>query len=395
VFTVLAATALAGAQVASAAASATGSAASPAAVATWHQVESYNVNNVAEIGLARGKDGILHVLWLKGISPYSIIDTTVTAAGVGKSAVVASGEFLANDPDATVTPAGISVFWNASPSSTNGLLDGIYTARRPLKGGAWSKPARAAKTVSAGAVEDVIDTAATDKSGRPWVAYTLTDTLAITPIGKPSQVIPPTACCVYTPGLASDGSSGLTWVTYYSNITNHTGIYAQRLTAIGKASGAAIRLPNSATAGSAISPEQRVATVSRGPGRPGVYAAYGAGYPSITKVLVDKLGAAKAMTVAASSSISAITAAVDPSGRIWVAWLTNPGGTYHLFISRSNAAVTAFSKPVAVPLPSGTGTAWKVYLNATNTSADVMVLVSKGINSSVATYWTRRVPPPA
>ena len=82
-----------------------------------------------------------------------------------------------------------------------------------------------------------------------------------------------------------------------------------------------------------------------------------------------------------------------PSGRIWVAWMTNGGGTYHRYISRSNAAVTAFSKPVPVPLPSGTDTAWKVYLNATNTSADVLVLINK-ITGPI-TYWTRRVPPPA
>jgi hypothetical protein len=130
-----------------------GHAAVGATAVTWRQVESYNVGITAEIGLARGKDGILHVLWLKG--------------------------------------------------------------------GAWSKPAKAAGLVSDGAVQAVTDTAATDKSGRPWVAYTLTDTLAVNPIGKPSQTIPPTACCVYFPGLASDGSTGLTWVTYYSNIKPH------------------------------------------------------------------------------------------------------------------------------------------------------------------------------
>jgi hypothetical protein len=186
------------------------------------------------------------------------------------------------------------------------------------------------------------------------------------------------------------------WVTYASLIGGHEGIFAQKLTATGHASGAGILLPGSATGGQVAVPDQRVGTTGRGAHRPGVYAAYTDLYGD--KVLVGRLGSRTATVVAkgsVSSFVVAVTVTASPDGRLWVAWVNEPSPfSYQLFVIRSNASVTAFSKPKAVPLPPGTPGVWKVYMNARSANADIVALLSSPKTGSIA-YWSRVISPPA
>ena len=52
-------------------------------------------------------------------------------------------------------------------------------------------------------------------------------------------------CCVTNEGIGTDSKTGTAFATYASTVTRHNGLYAQRLTAAGKRSGAAILLPRS------------------------------------------------------------------------------------------------------------------------------------------------------
>src|ERR1700722_2621046 len=48
----------------------------------WTEATS-KLTNIADVGLARGKDGVLHVLWTSGnTGSYRISDTPVSARGV-------------------------------------------------------------------------------------------------------------------------------------------------------------------------------------------------------------------------------------------------------------------------------------------------------------------------
>ncbi len=360
----------------------------------WSQVTPAGTDITADIGLARGNDGVLHVLWTTSkFESQSIMDTPVSPAGLaGRPLTITSGWFNANPPDATATPHGLYVFWNGAPSDSP-FNPAINEASRPLKGGKWSSP-RVAAPLFDQAIEDVTDTAATGISGKPWVSFTLTDTLAIYPTTDNSvQVIPPSDCCVYDSGLALDGGSKTMWVSYLSLISGHEGIFAQKLSSTGKASGRAILLPKSSVKGNVVEVSQRVGIAGRGPGKSGVYAAYGSGYPRLGTVDVVRVGSASPKVLARAGSnqtIGAITLAPGAGGRIWVAWEMNEAGGPAVFDTESNPAVTSFAKATKVTLPKGTGVVWKVYLNASGSKVDVLALTGKTINSAAA-YWARVV----
>jgi hypothetical protein len=366
----------------------------------WAQVTPRGTDITADVGLARGNDGMLHVLWTtQKFESQAIMDTPISATGaVGRPVTITSHWFLANPPDATATSRGLYVFWNGQQSGKiSKAKPAINEATRPLTGGNWSGYGIAANLWDE-AVEDVTDTAAAGPHGRPWVAFTLTETLAIYPTtDKTVQVIPPSGCCVYEPGLGLDGATNTMWVTYYSLISGHEGVFAQKLTSAGDASGPAVLLPKSESGGNVVEKLQRIGISGRGAGKAGVYVAYGSGYPSLLRVDVDRVGAAAPMVVAkagADQSIGLVTLAPGPGGRLWVAWELNAQAGPELFVSESNPAATSFGKPVRVSLPAGTGVLWKAYLNARGTDLDILALTSKNINSPAA-YFSRVIGPGA
>ena len=100
------------------AAAAAGTGTPAAAAATWSRVTPAGTNTIDDIGLARGSDGVLHVLWTTdGTSNQAVMDTPVSASGTVGKAVMITRFFLATDPDATVTPAGLAAIWNGIQTS--------------------------------------------------------------------------------------------------------------------------------------------------------------------------------------------------------------------------------------------------------------------------------------
>ena len=242
------------------------------------------------------------------------------------------------------------------------------------------------------------DTAATGPDGQPWVAFDGTDSLAVDHFGhKEVQLGPTKKCCVVEPGLGTDGRTGTTWVTYASIITGHGGVFARQLTASGRPAGPAKLLPGSAVGGNAITPSQRVGTSGRGQGSGGVYAAYEHGYPNPTALDVDRLGASKPAAVAtfkAGQELAGATLTATPSGRLLVAWFLGRGTKLALFVRMSDATATKYGQAEKIPLPAGTTTVWKVYLNAQASKLDVLALVTQNGNSKTTAYWDAQVPQP-
>jgi hypothetical protein len=363
----------------------------------WVQVTPKGMENIADVGLARSADGVLHVLWTAGQSGghQKIMDTPLAPKGApGKTATIASGLWIASYPDATVTPSGLYVLWNGDQSGNPNTPQGTFWATRPLKGGAW-KLGGHVPNLPGVPETTTTETATTGGDGKPWISYTDTDALLVLHLGQKEAKIAPTKCCVYYPGMATDGKSGVTWLAYMSLIDGSQGIFLQKLSK-NAASGKAVRLPGTVTAGSVYPLSQRIGVTGRGKGRGGVYVLYGAGYPSYTSLNLIAAGAAKPTKLATFSqfgpTVSGDTLAAAPDGRLWATWWYGGGSSPKLFVKATTKATnTAFGKTVTVPLPAGTGTIWRVYTNAQAGRLDVVALLSRGSNIA---YWATQVPLP-
>jgi hypothetical protein len=354
---------------------------------------------IPQIGLARGKDGVLHVVWLNGASPnFAIKDTPITASGrVGKPVAVASHWFLATDPDATTTPSGVEAVWNGFKTES-GSTSGTATATRPLRGGSWKVSPTIIPGLTGAADTGSPDTATTGSDGKPWVAFYGTDSLVVGHFGHPEVQLNPGKfqCCVQEAGLATDGKSGVTSLTYESDISKHNGVFARPLTQAGKAAGPARLLPGSVQGGSAIVPEQKVGITGRGHGRPGTYVIYGAGWPTYHSFNVIKLGSRRVIKVArpsgAGHELAGADITADSASRLWTAWIEGDGGKPALFVRRSNLSAGTFGATERVALPKGTTTVFQVYINAVGGKADVVALVARN-NNNGADYWATEVNP--
>jgi len=362
---------------------------------TWRRVTATGLGNIAEIGLVRGADGVLHVLWTSGSTPgtYSVLDTPIAANGVSSRTVTIASHFdSAAYPDGTATPGGLYAFWNGAQSGAPGSPLGTYEASRPTRGGAWHLSPSVTAAVNQFWGDNI--SAATGADGKPWAAFTVSGGLAAEHFGHPEHLLGIAACCQYYPGIGTDGKSGQTWLTYFSNVTGQTGTYFQPLGASGAPTGGPKRAPGSVSGGNAISALERVTAVGRGHGRPGVYITYLSGYPFARAVDLYRLGAKSATAVAklpAINNIGLSDLAADPQGRIWVAWASTIDDQAALYVRRSNAAVSAFSGTAKVGLPAGTSDIWRVYLSAQSGRLDVVALLT--VHGAMA-YWATQVLPP-
>jgi hypothetical protein len=362
---------------------------------SWSQVTPNGTSTTADVGLARGSDGILHVVWETGATGQEkIMDTPIAAGGTVDSAVtIASHLQLATDPDATVTPTGLDAFWNGITNDKPDSPTGTFEATRPLSGGHWSLGANI-KPLPTLPYTSSSDSAGTGSDGKPWVAFTGTDSLVAVHVGHPEVRLPPEKCCVVEPGFGTDGSTGTTWLAYMSSISGQAGVYAQHLSQT-NASGTALLLPGSRVNGDVVQASQRIGITGRGSGRAGVYAVYGSPEPSATAVDLVEVGTSTPTVLASIPSDEALggdTVTAGPSGQLWAAWFYGEGTPLGLFVRMSNDSASSFGKTTKVPLPSGTTELLKVYINAQASKLDVLALLT--VNGNTA-YWSTQVLPPS
>jgi hypothetical protein len=359
----------------------------------WSRVTPLGTATVDDIGLVRGSDGVLHAVWASDHpGSQNVEDTPITSNGTVNKPVTIAHFYLATSPDAAVTTAGLDVLWNGIKTSTG--PSGTFVATRPASGGSWAVTGTVPPLPGIPYTSSS-DTATTGSDGKPWVAFTGTDSLAVDHLGHPEVELGPAQCCVYEAGLATDDSSGRTWVSYLSLITGHQGIFVRPLTNSGTAAGAAKLLPGSAAGGHVVILNQRVAITSRGKNRAGVYVAYLHGYPTAQAFDLARLGPGGSVKVTTfgglNTTLTAATVTADPTGRLWLAWFHGHSPAPALFVRRSNQTATAFGKVQRIPLPAGSTDLWKVYLNAQSGRLDVLALLTTKDNKSA--YWSTQVVP--
>lgn len=355
----------------------------------WSQVTA-TTDNSAAVGLVRGTDGVLHILWEAGNidGKLKLMDTPVAPSGAVRArTTIVSGQTFVGFPDATASAHGLHVFWGGERSLSSPT--GVFEASRPLRGGNW--------TVGPLIQEPILATpiaAATASDDKAWLAYTTTDNLWLIHVGqRPDDVA--TKCCLYLPGIATNGVTGTSFVAYVSLISNAQGVWVRPLSRTGL-TGKAFRLPGSAVGDLTIVPDHRMAITGRGKGRNGVYVSYGAGYPAYKSLDVFRVGAGKPSVLAtfgpSGSELAGSAITAGPDGKLWDTWIDGFGGPPEMFVRASNPAVSAWTTTRRVTLPSGVTDLWNVYENAQRGKVDVVALMT--VHGHIAYYATQVPLPP-
>jgi hypothetical protein len=363
---------------------------SAAAPGHWTQVTTAGLLDFTDIGLARGSDGTLHVLWTTGTSgKFKVMDTPITASGaVGHPVTVAAHMYQATFPDATATPSKIYAFFNTVANSTPQSIMGLGVATRPISGGSWNP--------LIGVSNDLDDvwgsgvSAATGSDGKPWVVFTIPGGFELLHFGNSKREFHIKGCCVYNPGIGVDSQTGTTWLTYFAINGKDTGTYARELSKSGLAMrvGPAERLPGSDANGVAVALNQRTTATGLRHHEPGVYVTYLSG--TAQSVHLGRIGARKAAIITSMRGATGSTLAADPQGQLWVAWYGGSGAGPFFYVRRAAAGATDFGPPRRVPLPPGTTTIWKTYISAQSTRLDIVALLT--VHNKIA-YWTTQAMP--
>lgn len=331
-----------------------------------------------ELGVARTRDGSLHVAWREGFD--AIRARTITAAGqLGPVSTVVSGWDLGADP--TLIPAaGVRAFFaGVAP------VEGLNTSQAPAASGAWSPPAPVDdREFARGRTAGV----AVLPSGVPILTwYSAGDIVVRSGLTPGAPLYTLTAGGSNTrPNVAADGSGNA--LVAWCEFTGPTrGVFVQRVDGNGAPAGGAVKLPGSTTTDSTGAPQaacvlestvsRREPIVARAGG--GFFVAGTSGYPSLNRVLVWRLdtnGALSATTVVAGStrlSFAEPAIAAAPDGRIWVAWLEPAGAGKRIVARRSNRAGTVFGAPVRA-VPTGGMSVGTVNLDAQADRVDVLAI---------------------
>jgi hypothetical protein len=105
-----------------------------------------------------------------------------------------------------------------------------------------------------------------------------------------------------------------------------------------------------------------------------VFIAYGGGYPTTSKALLWRVGAARPMTLDDRQADHVVSLAAAPDGRLWVFWVLRSGARQAVYARRSNAAATAFGPAVSAGAPPGQQTGYKISGSAQRGRLDLVGL---------------------
>jgi hypothetical protein len=349
-------------------------------------------NSASDLGVARTRDGVLHVAWKERTGPLTeaIRHSSITAAGrLGPTSPIVSGWSGAGDPELVVeSGGGLRVYFGGQHSTdSSDPLFGLLTATSPASGASWSAPTvihnrnqAYARTLSA-------------TGGTPFQTWYGVSEIYLhngLTAGTPDQLFTAGAALnEFGPSVVRD-AAGRLWVGWCGFAQNAGGLFVQGANpASGAPIGAARKLPGSTTTfqGSQISTcnlertvARRTPMVARVGG--GVFIAGSAGYPTLSRVLVWRISPAGVIpagsfAVAVDATFGHLTPALAaaPDGRIWVAWIEQAPGRPVIAARRSNRLGTVFGAPVRVRAP-GNWAVGAINLSAQATRLDVLGLLA-------------------
>jgi hypothetical protein len=318
------------------------------------------LDNFGEPGLARTSDGTLHVVYTrKNGTKQELAHVPVTASGkVGAASVALGGWAAMSYPDLIRMPDGsLRAFFggirSTNPGETNNAMN---TATAPASGSPWTlQPGRAAQATYAYATSYA--GAGLAKDGTPISSWAGTPGLGfhygVSP-GDPDRVIPQSGCCLYTPDIGVDASSGQAWVGFSSNENATPGLFANAI-GPGGPQGSRHLAPGS-TAGKSFNQQLSRTPISGRIGAGGVFIAYGQGYPSYKTLALWQVNSARPQLVVKANGMKHAGVAAAPEGRLWLMWdVSNT-----IYATRTNHAANRIG-PVTRLRPPGSGSVYELH----------------------------------
>jgi hypothetical protein len=338
---------------------------------TWTRVSTPRQSGVAQIGIHRTADGVLHVVWQRSRAPLTddLLHTPISASGnVGSAVPIVSSWGGIGDAALVAGPdGGLRVFFAGGRSTNPGeTLVGLNTATAPASGTSWSlTPASIATRDFAGARTPA---AALGPDGTPFQTWYSVSTTVVH-----RGLDPNTPNYEYTAGSGETGtqqnivtaSTGRMYVAWCAGGGSNLGVFVQEVNATtGEPVGSPHQMPGSTTTyqGKVYSTCAFETTTSRTPlvarVGGGVYVASAGGYPQLKSVLVWRLAAdgsvAQTITVASSKDDHRqVALGAGPDGRVWVAWSESASGRPVIFARRTGTNGVSFGPLMSVAGPAG------------------------------------------
>ena len=347
------------------------------------------VLNFAEPGLARTSDGVLHVIYTRrNGTKEDLVHVEVSPVGtVGPDAVALGGWSSMSHPDLLRMPDGsLRVFVggirSTNPGETNNSLN---TATAPAAGTPWTlKPGKAAQSTSAYATG--VAGAGLAKDGTPISTWSGSPGLGfhygINP-GDPDRAIPQSTCCLYTPDIAVDATSGQAWLAFHSNESATPGLFVNAI-GPGGPQGPRRLATGSVVGKSSVYPGNR-ASISGRIGAAGVYLFHGQGYPTFKTLALWRVDRAKPHLVVRADGNEHANVAAAPDGRLWLMWEQN--GT--IYAGRTNRAASRLGAVNALKPPGG-GTIYRLNGEGSSGPLDLIANVQAGGQQG---FWHQQVWP--
>ncbi len=301
----------------------------------WTQISHFP----ARVGLARGHDGTLHVLWAGPTKiPFSAVyDTPIPPSGaVGPAKPVVTGWKAANPPAAAVAADG-SIHAVVSGTPTGSVTDPHAGLNELVGPGSWQLGAHAFGCCNA-AYADVQSAFLRDgRLASVWVsASRLHFQVGTDPDAAAAQDVTPPGFAT-NPSLVVDPASGAAVIAYHG--AGGFDYFRQVAPSLGQ--------PRRIGAGNVDVP--MIAARSTG----GVYGAV-LHVPDWTKVTLVRFGGpSRTMPMPKGAQAFSAGVAAGPEGRLWV----YSADRERLYVTRTNKAVTAFEPVQTLRFPGALGAA--------------------------------------
>jgi hypothetical protein len=337
-------------------------AAALAASAAWVRV-SGPTEPGAQLGLARGADGVLHVIWNRGTPKTSILETRFSPAGKAIGTSTVSSDFGGNGGLALLVMPDTTLRLFAAGAPTSAATDGgIGTFTAPASGGSWTPQSGALWGGPVAEASGVIGATLT-KDGQPVTAWRGFAAEGIPPGSIPQDAFEGDMTESF---VTTDAASGAV-VLGGETISGQGGAYVQQI----------LPSPGPKVVLGPLAKDWSNGLSAR-IGAPGVYVAYADGKAAR---LYRYGGGSK---ILATGGFLSATVCAGPEGRLWVAWGDLADG---LFVTRSNRAVSAFEPVQRLKTPSNVGVA---FLQCEGSAGPVDLFADSGAGG--AGFWHTHLP---
>ena len=291
----------------------------------WTQITHAHNGSRSNLGLARGKDGALHVLWAGPNRPTytAIYDTPISPKGaVGKPNAVVSG-WLSLNPPAAATAGDGSIHAMISGQKVNSTTDPFAGLNEAVGPGTWKLGAKAfgSFSITVPSNADVgVGVLANGQTATVWrTGPSMLFQVGVTPSTMP-QDITTAKDLGLSPVIAVDGKTGEAIIAYVG-VTTGSAFFRRVFPSLG---------PPQAMPQSKADPT--IAARSGG----GVYSAYAVAGNKVR--LLRFGGGSKSVPVPKGARVLTAGVAPGPEGRLWIFY----GDEQKTYVTRTSKAVRGF-----------------------------------------------------